>query len=195
MEILTVLAVAVALGTDAFSMAVGVGMTGIRKKQILSISAVVSLFHIFMPLTGLSLGVLLGRAMGRVAAIIGSLVLVFIGFSMLWESLKPERAWLLPASRKRPGNRPETRIQVVSGFGGLLVLAGSVSLDALSVGFGLGTFRFNLLLTVLIMGGVAGSMTAAGFILGRRLGGWLGEKAQAAGGLILVFIGVKMFLG
>ena len=84
-------------------------------------------------------------------------------------------------------------MQVVSGLGGMLVMAGSVSLDALTVGFGLGTLQVNLVLTVLIMGAVAGIMTLTGFLLGKKMGPWLGEKAQILGGVILIIIGIEMF--
>ena len=70
----------------------------------------------------------------------------------------------------------------------LVVLAGSVSLDALSVGFGLGTMGVNLWLTVAFFGTAAGLMTAAGFLFGKRLGRWLGSKADFVGAIILLLI-------
>jgi len=61
MTLPTVFLIAVALGTDAFSMAVGVGLCGITRKKIFLISFVIALFHIFMPLGGLLLGTWLGK--------------------------------------------------------------------------------------------------------------------------------------
>ncbi len=193
MELSTVVIVALALGTDAFSMAVGIGMGGIRRREIYVVAGVISLFHVFMPLLGLYLGCMLGRAVGQWAGLIGAVVLILIGVLMLREAWQGS---VTPVSGKPlSAGGGQTQIHVFSGVWGLTVLAGSVSLDALTVGFGLGTLRANLALTVLIMGMVAGVMTVAGFLLGRRLGGWLGEKAQAAGGLVLVFIGVRMLMG
>ena len=83
-------------------------------------------------------------------------------------------------------------MQVATGFWALSMLAGSVSMDALSVGFSLGTFKANLGTTVLVMGIVSGVMTAAGFLFGRQLGSWLGTKAQALGGVVLLIIGVRL---
>jgi len=104
----------------------------------------------------------------------------------LWEGFK--------AKFPTPENSCEVvPMQVISGFGGLLVMASSVSLDALTVGFGLGTLQVNLALTVLIMGAVAGIMTFTGFFLGKKMGPCLGEKAQILGGVILIIIGIKMF--
>jgi len=49
------------------------------------------------------------------------------------------------------------------------------------------------LLTVLLIGIVAGLMTTFGFFCGKKLGCWFGGKAQIIGGLILIAIGIKMF--
>ena len=166
MTLPTVFLIAVALGTDAFSMAVGVGLCGITRRKIFIISFVIALFHIFMPLGGLLLGTWLGKTVGQLASFIGAVVLVFIGLQMLREGFG--------SKFPMPQNSCEAvPMQVVSGLGGMLVMAGSVSLDALTVGFGLGTLQVNLVLTVLIMGAVAGIMTLTGFLLGKKMGPWL----------------------
>lgn len=187
MSITTVLLIAIALGMDAFSMAVGIGVTGIRRGQILLVSGTVCLFHIFMPLAGLTAGGLVGQAVGRWARLFGAGILVLIGSTGLFRVIRERRSGL-PS-----GEEPVPQIpRVVFGPLALVVLGGSVSLDALSVGFGLGTFSVNLPLTVLVFGAVAGLMTAGGFIFGRSLGSWLGDKADIAGAVILLLIGLKM---
>lgn len=181
----TILLLDCALGTDAFSMAVGIGVTGIKLKSALWASAVICLFHIIMPLVGLSLGTVLGKAVGQAAGILGALVLIFIGVQGIVEYLK---------IYKNTGNSSEKgfKLKLIGDFWGLVVLAGSVSLDALTVGFGLGTFNFNLPMTVGAFGAAAGLMAAVGFLFGSRIGGWLGNKAEFAGSLILFLIGIKM---
>lgn len=191
MTITAVGLLALALGMDAFSMAVGLGITGVRRLNAVIVSVVVSLFHILMPLGGWSLGVIAGNAVGRLAGIFGAMVLIFIGSASLLEVFQENRVTAgqgFVTDQGRPG------WQAGTGFLGLLVLAGSVSLDALSVGFGLGTLGVNLLLTLVLFGATAGIMTAGGFFLGRHLGFWLGNKADVAGALILIIIGIKMLL-
>ena len=182
--------VAIALGADAFSLALSIGMVGVRKRKILSLTAAVFLFHILMPLGGIYLGAFLGRVVGRYAALAGALILGGIGLQMLSEGLRRKKgtapALKFPALPNLPA--------VVSGALGVALLAGSVSLDALSVGFGLGAWQVNLLYTVMVMGTVAGGMTASGFFLGREVGNWLGQKAQAVGGLVLIGIGLRLLL-
>ncbi|BAF61008.1 MAG: manganese efflux pump [Pelotomaculum sp.] len=179
MSFFTLMALAVALGTDALSLSVGIGLTGISRRRILQISATVLLFHIFMPLTGWLVGEFTGSLIGRAAAVIGSLLLVGLGVKMIWA------AW-------RNGGETEPSL-VRFNFWGLLLLGASVSMDALSAGFTLGTRQVNLLLAAGVIGLVAGAMTAGGLVFGRFLGSRVGERAQLLGGLILVGIGIKLF--
>ena len=190
MDPLGIIMVAAALGTDAFSLATGLAMGGVRGRWAIYFSAVVGIFHIFMPLTGIYLGFFLGRILGRVAAIMGALILVGLGCIMFREAL---------VSRQEPGRLATKMLRAVPGTGGVIgeataifLMAGSVSLDALSAGFGLGAISVNVTLTVLIMGLIAGLMTLLGFIAGRRLGAYLGNRAEIIGGLIMVIIGLLM---
>lgn len=178
MSLITLVVLAVALGTDAFSLCVGIGLAGVNRRQIIMVSLTVLVFHIAMPLIGWLVGEFAGGLLGRVAAILGSLLLIYLGVKMVWET------W-----RQR---LEQTPVRVNVSAGGLLLLGASVSMDALSVGFTLGTHQVNLLLTAGIIGLVAGIMTFTGLVFGRFVGGWVGEKAQLLGGLVLIGIGVKM---
>jgi putative Mn2+ efflux pump MntP len=180
MSLLTLLALAAALGTDAFSLCVGVGLAGVNRRQIILISAVVLLFHIFMPLAGWFAGELAGSLIGRAAAILGSALLIYLGIRMILGSLKNGR-----------GLEPSLNGFSFS-FRSLVLLGASVSMDALSVGFTLGTQQVNLLLAAGVIGLVAGLMTACGLVFGRFLGTRVGERAQLLGGLILIGIGIKL---
>ena len=191
MSISAVALLAVALGMDAFSMAVGLGVTGVRRKHIFLISGVVCLFHVLMPLAGWTLGAITGNAVGRFAGVFGAAVLIIMGLAGILEVVEANRIQAGPGHGFGFGSfRP--RLHVARGLLGLLVLAGSVSLDALSVGFGLGTFGAELWLTLIMFGTAAGLMTAGGFLFGRNLGQWLGNKGDLAGALILLLIGIKM---
>ncbi len=177
MSLFTLLLVALALGTDAFALAIGIGITGIRKKRILIVSLVVCLFHIFMPLIGLGIGLV---------------VLILIGLNMLWGVMRQRTKVYSFSQAKVQMNPARKRQKTVESFWGLIMLAGSVSIDALSVGFGLGALRAQIWGTVAVLGVVAGFMTALGFLLGRGLGSWMGEKAETMGGIILVAVGIKL---
>ena len=179
MSFLTLLILAVALGTDAFSLCVGIGMTGVNRKQMLLISITVLVFHVLMPLAGWYIGELAGNLLGRAAAVIGSLLLIYLGIMMIWAIMRKDRA-------------PEIKALSFNVFG-LAILGASVSMDALSVGFTLGAQQVDLLRTAVTIGLVAGAMTAAGLVFGRYINGLVGERAQFLGGLILIGIGIKLF--
>ncbi|MEW5952310.1 MAG: manganese efflux pump MntP family protein [Bacillota bacterium] len=175
----TLMALAVALGTDAFSMCLGIGMTSVVRRQIIIISLTVLAFHIAMPLIGWYIGELVGSLLGRAAAIAGALLLIYLGIRMI-------------RSYWRPDDHDQFKILLLNSWG-LLVLGASVSMDALSVGFTLGTRQADLLMTALVIGVVAGLMTLAGLLLGRYVGRRTGEKAVLLGGVILAVIGIRLF--
>lgn len=189
MNYLSVLLVSIALGIDAFSVAISIGLAGIRKKEFILVSLTVTIFHILMPLLGLSLGAYLGRMAGPVASVIGALVLIAIGLNTLWSSLGEIRKETGP-----PVNRNKSGAINLGNPVSLVLLAVSVSLDALTVGFGLGALQIDLLITVLTMGAVAGIMTAGGLYFGNRLNYSFGEKAEILGGIILILIGIKFLI-
>lgn len=179
MSLGTLMMLAVALGTDAFSMSLGIGISGVVRRQIVIISLTVLAFHIAMPLAGWYVGELVGNLLGQAAAIAGALLLIYLGIRMI-------RAYWCP------DDNDQFKILLINTWG-LFVLAASVSMDALSVGFTLGTRQVDLLLTALVIGLVAGLMTVSGLLLGRFVGHRTGQKAVLVGGLILVAIGIRLF--
>ncbi len=189
MNYLSIFLVSVALGIDAFSVAVSIGLSGVKRRDMLIVSGIVTIFHILMPLLGLSIGNYLGKVAGPIAGTVGALVLISIGLNTIWGSLKDLGFVRTNGGQKHPAKGGVINIaNPVS----LVVMAISVSLDALTVGFGLGAVKVDLLLTVVTMGVVAGAMTILGVFFGQRLNRTFGEKAEIIGGLILVIIGLKL---
>jgi len=187
-----VVAVAIALGADAFSLSLAIGLSGVRKSMMLHLSLVVAVFHVVMPLVGMMLGQALGSMLGRYASAIGALVLIGLGARMLYKVYRPTpEHYHFGEARKGLFNKNSATKRSLNGWG-LYVLAFSVSLDALSVGFSLGTIRADLFITVITIGLIAGLMTATGLVLGRVMGPKLGDKAELLGGLALLLIGIKL---
>lgn len=187
-----VVAIAIALGADAFSLSLAIGLAGIRKSMIIRLSLVVAIFHVVMPLSGMMLGQALGSILGRYACGLGALVLIWLGGRIIYKVYRPtiERYSFGDARKAFFQNKLSTHSSL-SGFG-IYVLAASVSLDALSVGFSLGTIRADLFITVMVIGVTAGLMTGIGLVLGHVIGTRLGDKAELLGGLALLLIGVKL---
>lgn len=183
MEIFEGLAMAIALGTDAFSVAMVVGVRQFNALQIMQISNTIGIFHIFMPLLGFYGGDFIKRiiiryfsfnaSLDNVFNLIGAGLLMLIGFYMILESRLEQ-------------NEGESRFQC-KGWG-LMMLAVSVSIDSLSTGVSLGMLGFNITV-VLIFGLVAGIMMASGLYLGSKIGHWFGDSAHLIGGLALIYMG------
>jgi putative Mn2+ efflux pump MntP len=176
-QFLTLLIIAMALGFDAFSLGLGIGLKGVRLLDILKLGIVIGLFHIIMPIGGLLTGQLVSGLLGDVATSAAGVLLVLLGGHMIYSSIRGEE---------------------VQSFNhrsalGLLVLAISVSIDAFSVGVTLGMFSADMWLTILLFGLFGGLMSMLGLLLGRRVSGNLGEYGEACGGAILLVFGV-MFI-
>lgn len=60
-EFWTIILVAIVLGADAFSLSMGMGIRGVTRRYELRFSALVGLFHVLMPLLGLSLGLVVAN--------------------------------------------------------------------------------------------------------------------------------------
>lgn len=194
MNLALVLALSIALGADAFSLALAIGLVGIGKRMILKLSLVVAVFHVIMPLAGLLLGQAMGMVLGKLAQGIGAVILLGLGGRMLYHVWQPAPEFY----RFSEARQALKRVRLPSGVSlqgiGVYALAVSVSLDALSVGFSLGTVDSPIALTVLVMGIVAGVMMGSGLLLGRFVGSWIGQRAEVLGGVVLVLIGVKMLV-
>lgn len=185
MTLLEILTMAVALGTDAFSVAVVIGVQCFKPKSILNISLIIAIFHIFMPLLGMYGGSFFEEIIfyffnaetniDGLLNLIGSGLLLLIGFYMLIEH------WL---------DREEELANFKFNFWGILALASSVSIDSLSVGISLGMLSNVRFVVAPIFGAVAGLMMGSGLYFGSKVGHWLGEYAQVIGGLALIFLGI-----
>lgn len=177
MNVGVVLLLAGALGADAFSLCLGLGLAGLRRRWVVILVGLIVVFHIVLPVAGWWAGDLLGREVGRYAGYLGAAVLFYLGVKMIRESFR---------------DAPVRKGSKINGFPALVVLAGSVSMDALSVGFTLGTAGAALLLTAGLIGLVAGMMSAGAFMLARRVQGWVGSRAELLGGLVLIGVGIGL---
>ncbi|MFS0783865.1 manganese efflux pump [Bacillus sp. 1P06AnD] len=176
-EFITLLLMAFALGMDSFSVGLGMGMYKLRLRQIGIIAATVGIFHIIMPLIGMSAGRFLSDQFGTYATYAGGLLLILLGLGMFISGLKGEsNGFIVPV-----------------GFG-LLVFALSVSLDSFSVGLTLGIYGARTFLAITLFGLMATMLTLAGLMIGRKVQGLLGVYSQVLGGSVLFAFGIKLLL-
>ncbi|WP_438348802.1 manganese efflux pump MntP family protein [Paenibacillus sp. FA6] len=176
-QFITIFLMAIALGMDALSLGVGIGVRGIRLLHVLRISLLIGLFHVLMPLLGIFTGHYISSLLGRVTGYAAGGLLMLLGGHMILNSYRGGHAKMID----------------YRAWGGMLLFSISVSIDSFSVGVSLGMFKSDLLLTVLIFGIVGGLMSMLGLLLGRRVSHKLGNHGEALGGAILLAFGL-MFI-
>ena len=197
MSIVRLILLSTALGTDLFSVTLGLGMNRFRLRQILKASVCFSLAHVFLLLTGYNLGHYLGYfvehigthhnpftsdSMQNWAGMLGAFVLVLLGINMIWGNIKEED--------------DKVCVRAVNPLRGLslVLMAVSVSLDALAVGFGLGMLDVDLILLCVILGIVIFIIAMIGLMVGCKLGVMIGQRAELVGGLVLIVMGLNVLL-
>jgi len=190
-QLLTIILVAVVLGLDAFSLSLGLGLQGRSRSYGLKFSAMVGVFHIIMPLVGLNLGLAAGKFLGVWASRLGAAILAYIAVDFIIKGYRQTRphSYSFKEGKAVITKRNDSYRE---NWGNMLLLGISVSIDALTVGFSLGTFKMPIFITVIIMGMVAAIMTMLGFLGGRMFSRLVGSYAQMAGGLVLAVLAIKL---
>jgi manganese efflux pump family protein len=177
-EMITILMIGIALGADAFSLCIGMGMGGIRLLTVLKVSVTIGIFHVIMPLIGIAAGLFLTSVVGNIASYLGGGILIALGVHMLWNAFFNE----------------EENPLLKTTFWGVMLFSLSVSLDALSVGLSFGLFNVNIAMAVITFGIISMLLAMCGLLLGRHVAGWIGEYSEIIGGLILLAFGIKFLL-
>ena len=184
MTLLEIFLVAIGLSMDAFAVAIckGLAMPQINKKQTLLIGAYFGVFQALMPLAGWLLGSQFAGYVTKLAPWIAFVLLVWIGGSMIRESLSKNEE----DGKPEPGELRHRE---------LLMLAVATSIDALSVGFTISEYGwFMALVCSLIVAAVTFFICEAGLAIGKKFGTKLSGKASVLGGVILIGIGLEIFI-
>lgn len=74
----------------------------------------------------------------------------------------------------------------------LLILSIATSIDALAVGVTFATMAVSVISASAIIGAVTFLICMAGVFLGKSFGSRLGNRAEIAGGAVLILIGIKI---
>jgi len=180
LDFLSILMIAVALGMDALSVAVGIGAAArtLTPGAVLRLAGSFGFFQFAMPLAGWLAGRTVADAISRYGHWVAFLLLLLVGGKMIWESFRPE-------TKRAHANDPTRGMT-------LLFLSVATSIDALAVGLSFAFLKASIVQASVIIGGVCFLMTAAGMVFGRKLGELFGRKAELVGGLVLLGIGIKI---
>ena len=181
MNFFLVFVVALALAMDAFAVSVGLSLSleRITKFQTLRIALSFGSFQFLMPLLGWFAGRNILKYIQAFDHWVAFGLLVFIGSKMIYES------------SKRTKIPPERSTDPTKGLS-LVFLSVATSIDALAVGLSFAVFHVTILYPAIVIGLVAFWMTIFGVKIGPILGQLVGKRAELLGGLVLIFIGVKI---
>jgi putative Mn2+ efflux pump MntP len=181
MSLVTIFLLAVGLGVDAFSVAIGIGAANSKKSWApgLRLSLAFGLFQFVMPLIGWLAG---STVVGMIQSFdhwIAFALLALVGGKMIWEGFEKES--------------DEEKADQTRGWP-LLLLSIATSIDALAVGFSFSLLKTPVLFPAAIIGAVCFMMTAVGMVFGKGLARIFGKKVEILGGLVLMAIGVKILV-
>lgn len=179
MDTLTLLGTAVALGMDAFAVAICVtaGLASPTARHVFRLSWHFGLFQSLMTICGWVGGGALSRFMSGANYWIAFGILSLLGLNMIRQSLQPEC--------RIEGHDP-TRGWRLIGF------SVATSIDALAVGVSLSLIGLSIWLPAAVIGLTAIIMTFVGMRIGRRAGTHLGQWAERIGGIVLIAIGATV---
>ena len=177
------LLLAVGLSMDAFAVSVckGLGMTKSSVKGGLLCGLWFGGFQALMPLIGFFLGSLFAGAIEAFDHWVAFGLLAVIGVNMLKEALEKGESC--------PTNSADLSAKT------MFVMAVATSIDALAVGISLAMAGIdNIFLAVGLIGLMTFLLSALGVKIGCVFGSRYERKAQVAGGVILIALGVRILL-
>ena len=178
---LLLLAVGLSMDACAVSICKGLAMKKATLKEGMICGIWFGGFQALMPLVGFFLGSLFAEAIVAVDHWIAFILLSIIGINMLRESFGKEEEC----------GCKEADMSVKTMF----IMAVATSIDALAVGITLALAGdVNILLAVTLIGIITFAMSCAGVKIGNIFGSCFEKKAQLAGGIILIGLGLKILL-
>ena len=171
--------IAVGLSMDACAVAVCKGLAVGKAKGSHCATAGIYFggFQAAMPLIGYFLGVRFADAIASIDHWIAFVLLGGIGINMIRESMGEEES-----------------LDSSFGFRAMLPLAVATSIDALAVGVTFAFLQVQIIPAVVFIGITTFTLSAFGVAVGARFGGKFGERAELAGGVILILMGLKILL-
>lgn len=180
MDSVTLVLISVGLAMDAFAVSICKGLA-MRRPTVRSMVVIGLWFGIFqgvMPIIGFALGTAVYDLISEYDHWVAFILLALIGINMIRESLSKE----------------EDDLDDDLSFRTMLFLAVATSIDALAVGISLAMDGGNIYISALVIGAITFAISAVGVRIGAVFGDRFGKRAELAGGIILILIGLRILL-
>lgn len=172
--------IGISLAMDAFAVSVTNGMCADerRVRGAFLCGIIFGAYQGIMPAIGYALGMGFGSIIERADHWVALILLGFIGIKMMI------------GSKSSDGGKQDGRLTLAL----VLVQGFATSVDALAVGISFAALSANIVFSSAVIAGVTFLISSAGFIVGGKFGDILNSKAEFAGGLVLLLIGLKIFV-
>ncbi len=179
-----IILIGIGLSMDAFAVAVckGLAMKKLNKAQAVVIGLYFGFFQALMPAIGWFLGSRFIKYIESVDHWVAFGLLALIGGKMIVEALKEE-----PQSGDIIMDQPLDHRE-------MLVLAVATSIDALAVGISFAAMGTPIFSSAGVIGIITFLLSVLGVFIGNRFGSRYERKAEIAGGIILIGIGIKVLV-
>ena len=187
---------AVALSMDAFAVSIckGIATTGSYLKTGLVCGLWFGFFQALMPLIGWLLGSTVSSYIESYSAYIAFALLAFLGGKMLWEAIseaiEAKKASVEGIDVCCPCNEKNSSL----GFKVMLVFAIATSIDALAAGLSFAAIGANIWIAISFIGVTTFLFSFVGASAGAKIGSKFSTKAEIAGGLVLIGLGIKILV-
>lgn len=175
--------IAAGLSMDAFAVAVckGLKMPKMNYKQTVVIALFFGGFQALMPLIGWLLGKQFEAYITNIDHWIAFVLLAIIGGKMAVESFKKDEV-------------DDTEHLLKLDLKELLLLSVATSIDALAVGITFAFLQAKIVPAITIIGVTTFVLAALGVFIGHKFGAKYKSKAELAGGILLICMGLKILL-
>lgn len=186
MSFLDIFLLGVGLSMDAFAVAIckGLAMKQVNKKQMFVIALFFGVFQALMPLIGWAVGSTFAKKIVAFDHWIAFVLLCIVGGNMIADAIKE---W-----------KDEDKVEIMDpplDLKELTLLAIATSIDALACGVTFSFYEnFNIIKAILIIGITTFCISSGGVYVGNIFGGKFKSKAQLTGGILLIFLGIKILL-
>ena len=179
MKVWELFVIAVGLSMDAFAVSIckGLSTKNVRREHMVVTGLYFGGFQALMPLAGYLLGSRFQSMIQRVDHWIAFVLLALIGANMVRES---------------QGEAEHLDDSFTPGT--MLPLAVTTSIDALAVGVTFAFLNVRIIPAAALIGVTTFALSAIGMRLGNVFGARYQARAELAGGIVLILMGVKILL-
>lgn len=175
---LILIAIALAMDSVAVSIATGAKFKSINLFNTIKVALFFGILQGLMPLIGYFLGSTFAELVDSIDHYIAFIILVYLGYRMIKEGMEDEIEDEIDNLKNKT----------------LLILAVATSIDALAVGITFSFQEINILYAVSLITIVTFILCIIAVYIGKKLGGYLENKAEYLGGGILILLGIKILV-